>query len=39
MAGLASASSLSSIFDEVLLLERDTIPADLEVLILQKQLL
>ena len=31
MAGLASASSLSSIFDEVVLLERDTIATDLEV--------
>lgn len=31
MAGLASASSLSSVFDEVILLERDTLPAHIEV--------
>lgn len=34
MAGLASASSLSSIFDDVLLLERDTISTDLEVFVI-----
>ncbi|KAK9908903.1 hypothetical protein WJX75_004497 [Coccomyxa subellipsoidea] len=32
MAGLASASSLSSVFDEVILLERDTLPAHIEAL-------
>ncbi len=31
MAGLASASALSSVFDEVILLERDNLPAQVEV--------
>lgn len=31
MAGLASASALSEVFDQVVLLERDMLPADSEV--------